>query len=170
MAVSQFLFPKPLEQPDSSTIEQTLPAPLGQGNCDSSFQQLLERCAKNQIDTITAINTNLQGVFVCIFNPRFETSIYDEEDQDYHYPVIPDYEGKILITGLVSPRFAGEDQWTHAEPVLWWNQPNIFDIKENAKIVVNHADQRMTFRSKDLQRNMGQHIEIMQIHQLVPFN
>lgn len=170
MAVSRIILPRQLQQPDSSVATPDLPPPLGQEGCDTSFQALLEQCAKRQIDTLIGINTNLQGVEACVFNPRFETSIYDEEDQDYHYPVLPDFEGKLLITGLGSRRFAGEDQWTNNEPLLWWNQPNVFDIKENAKIVVNHFDQKVSFRSKELRRDIGQHIEIIQVHSLVPFN
>ena len=169
MAVSRILLPRQTVPEDSSVTATELPSPLGQ-NCDSSFQALLEQCAKRQIDNLIAIDTNLHGVHACVFNPRFETSIYDEEDQDYHYPVLPDFEGKLLITGLGRRRFAGEDQWTNAEPLLWWNQPNVFDIKENAKIVVNHFDQKVSFRSKELRRDIGQHIEIIQVHSLVPFN
>ena len=106
-----------------------------------------------------------------MFNPRFETSIYDTEDQDYHYPIVPDFEGKLMIDGIADAlRFAGEDQWSMPEVTLYWSQPNVFDIKENAKIVVNHLDQRISFRSLNKRRQVGQHVEMVQVHQLVPFN
>lgn len=174
MAVSKRILPK-LPLTDSfdsidSFGKPTLPPPIGE-NCPTDFQAIQEQAAKTQQDSLRAIYTNLQGVQACIFNPRFETSIYDEEDQDYHYPVVPDYEGKLLIDGIADAlRFAGEDQWSMPEVTLYWSQPNVFDIKENAKIVVNHFDQRISFRSKNKRRQLGQHIELVQVHQLVPFN
>lgn len=147
-----------------------LPSPIGK-NCPTSFDIIQEELAKRQQDSLRAIYTNLKGVHACVFNPRFETSIYDSEDQDYHYPIVPDYEGKLLIDGIADTiRFAGEDQWSMPEVTLYWSQPNVFDIKENAKIVVNHLDQKMSFRSKNKRRQLGQHVEMVQIHQLVPFN
>jgi len=169
MAVSRILLPRQTVSEDSSVATEELPSPLGQ-TCDTSFQALLECAAKAQIDTLLAIKTNLYGVEACVFNPRFETSIYDEEDQDFHYPIIADFKGKLLITGISQLRFAGEDQWNTTEPTLWWNQPNVFDIKENAKIVVNHFDQKISLRSHNRRRQVGQFRELVQVHQLVPFN
>ena len=181
MAVSRLILPAP---PDSGTSDSsgdsfdsmglfgkpTLPPPTGE-NCNSTFQQVTEQAAKRQQDSMRAIYTNLHGVQSCIFNPRFETSIYDSEDQDYHYPIVPDFEGKLLIDGIADAlRYAGEDQWSMPEVTLYWSQPNVFDIKENAKIVVNHLDQRISFRSKNKRRQVGQHVEMVQVHQLVPFN
>ena len=180
MAVTRIIIPKkPTDASDSSgdsfdslfqTGKSTLPPPIG-SNCSSDFQTKQEQAAKRQQDSLRAIYTNLHGVQGCVFNPRFETSIYDSEDQDYHYPIVPDFEGKLMIDGISDAlRYAGEDQWSMPEVTLYWSQPNIFDIKENAKIVVNHFDQKISFRSKNKRRQMGQHIEMVQVHQLVPFN
>jgi hypothetical protein len=173
MAVSRIIIPKPPVSDSSGGsigLKGDLPSPMGR-DCPTIFQQLQEKASKRQQDILLAISTNLHGVHGCVFNPRFETSIYDSEDQDYHYPVIPDFEGKLLIDGIADVlRYAGEDQWSMPEVTLYWSQPNIFDIKENAKIVVNHLDQKISFRSKNLRRQIGQHVEIRQIVQLVPFN
>ena len=131
----------------------------------------LELAAKKQQDILRAINTNLFGLQSCIFNPRFDTSVYQQEDQDFHYPVIPDFEGKLLIEGLQNIlRYSGEDQWSSPEITLYWSRPNIFEIKENAKIVVHHGDQRVSLRSANRRRQMGQFIELYETHSLIPFN
>lgn len=182
MAVTRIIIPAPPETGGSdssgdsfdSLLEMVgkpvLAPPTGE-SCNSDFQAVTEQASKRQQDSLRAIATNLHGVQACIFNPRFETSIYDQEDQDYHYPIIPDFEGKLLIEGIADAlRYAGEDQWSMPEVTLYWSQPNVFDIKENAKIVVNHFDQRISFRSKNKRRQLGQHVEMVQVHQLVPFN
>ena len=131
----------------------------------------LEQSAKKQQDILRAINTNLFGLFSCVFNPRFDTSIYQQEDQDFHYPIIPDFEGKLLIEGLQNVlRYSGEDQWSSPEITLYWSRPNIFEIKENAKIVIHQGDQRVSLRSSNRRRQMGQFIELYETHQLIPFN
>jgi hypothetical protein len=179
MAVSKIILPKlPLSDTPTDSSNDSLgffgkpelPSPMGE-SCPTDFAILQEQAAKRQQDSLRAITGNLQGVQACVFNPRFESSIYDSEDQDYHYPVVPDYEGKLLIDGIADTiRFAGEDQWSMPEVTLYWSQPNVFDIKENAKIVVNHLDQKLAFRSLNKRRQLGQHVEIVQLHQLVPFN
>jgi hypothetical protein len=179
MSRTKLILPKrPLEDTTSSGDSSMgffgkpiLPPPMEEEDCNSSFQVLQEQAAKRQQDSLRAIYTNLHGVQGCVFNPRFETSIYDSEDQDYHYPIVPDFEGKLMIDGIADTiRFAGEDQWSMPEVTLYWSQPNIFDIKENSKIVVNHLDQKISFRSKNKRRQVGQHVEMVQVHQLVPFN
>lgn len=138
---------------------------------ETTAKEMLENLAKQQQDILRAISTNLYGLHSCVFNPRFETSIYDSEDQDYHYPVIPDYEGKLLIDGLQNVlRYSGEDQWSAPEITLYWSSPNIFEIKEHAKIVVNHGDQRVSLRSANKRRQMGAFVELYEVHQLVPYN
>lgn len=138
---------------------------------ENNSKQLLEVAAKKQQDILRAISTNLYGYTSCIFNPRFETSIYDSEDQDYHYPTVPDFEGKLLIDGLQNGlRYSGEDQWSAPEITLYWSRPNIFEIKEHAKIIVNHGDQKVALRSANRRRMMGQFVELYEVHQLVPYN
>lgn len=148
------------------------PLPVGGGNCPpSNFQIQQEQAAKRQQDILRDIYTNLHGVQACIFNPRFETSIYDDEDQDFHYPIVPDFEGKLMIEGLADAlRYSGEDQWSMPEVTLYWSQPNVFNIQEDAKIVVNHLDQKVSFRAKNKRRQIGQHVEMLQVFQLVPYN
>jgi hypothetical protein len=176
VAVSRIILPKSPLVSDSGDSFDSLglskkPSLIPPTSCDSAFQSAQEQAAKGQQDVLRAIYTNLHGVQGCVFNPRFETSIYDSEDQDYHYPIIPDFEGKLMIDGIADAlRFAGEDQWSMPEVTLYWSQPNVFDIKENAKIVVNHLDQRISFRSKNKRRQVGQHVEMVQVHQLVPYN
>jgi hypothetical protein len=182
MSVSRVLLPPDYPCPDADvdtfsdssldSFATSVESPTSSSSdCQSTFQAQMEACAKAQIDAMLGLTANLVGYFSCVFNPRFETSIYDSEDQDYHYPVVPDYQGKLLIVGLAEGlRFAGEDQWSPAEIALHWNTPQIFDIKENAKIVVNYFDQKVTLRSKTKRRKMGQFRELVQIHQLVPFN
>jgi len=177
MAVSKIILPK-LPASDTSDSNDSfgffgkpvLPPPMGE-SCPTDFAVLQEQAAKRQQDSLRAIYTNLDGVRACVFNPRFESSIYDSEDQDYHYPVVPDYEGKLLIDGIADTiRFAGEDQWSIPEITLYWSSPNVFDIKENAKIVVNHLDQKLSLRSVNKRRQLGQHLEMLELHQLIPFN
>jgi hypothetical protein len=137
----------------------------------NTYEQMLEEASKKQQDILRAINTNLFGVYCCVFNPRFDTSIYQQEDQDYHYPVVPDFEGKLLIEGLQNVlRYSGEDQWSSPSITLYWSRPNIFEIKENAKIVVHHGDQHVSLRSTNRRRQMGQFIELYEVHELVPYN
>lgn len=137
----------------------------------NNAKMLLEIAGKRQQDILRAINTNLFGVNACVFNPRFDTSIYQQEDQDFHYPTISDYEGKLLIEGLENVlRYSGEDQWSSPTITLYWSRPNIFEIQENAKIVVHHGDQHVSLRSANRRRQMGQFIELYEAHELVPFN
>ncbi len=136
-----------------------------------SYQQLQEQSAKKQQDILRAINTNLFGVFCCVFSPRFDTSIYQQEDQDYHYPVIPDYEGKLLIEGLQNVlRYSGEDQWSSPTITLYWSNPNIFEIQENAKIVAHQGDQKVSLRVLNRRRMLGQFLELYEAMELVPYN
>jgi len=140
-------------------------------HCQTSFHENLEKSAKKQQDFMRAMMTNAYGVMACVFNPRLETSVYDSDDQDYHYPVVPDYEGKLLIQGLSDViRYAGEDQWSMPEVTLFWSEPNIFTIKENAKIVVHQNDQKVSLRAKNIRRLMGAFVELVQVIELIPFN
>ena len=145
--------------------------PCSTGTNTPSYQQLQEQSAKKQQDILRAINTNLFGVFCCVFSPRFDTSIYQQEDQDYHYPVIPDYEGKLLIEGLQNVlRYSGEDQWSSPTITLYWSNPNIFEIQENAKIVAHQGDQKVSLRVLNRRRMLGQFLELYEAMELVPYN
>lgn len=134
-------------------------------------EQGLEYLTKKQQDMLRAINTNLFGVHSCVFNPRFDTSIYQQEDQDYHYPVVPDFEGKLLIEGLQNAlRYSGEDQWSSPSITLYRSRPDIFEVQENSKIVVHHGNQHVSFRSANRRVITGQFIILYEAHELVPFN
>lgn len=136
-----------------------------------SFEQLQEQSAKRQQDILRAISTNLYGVEACVFLPHFDTSIYQQEDEDYHYAVVPEWEGKVLIEGLQNLlRYSGEDQWSSPTITLYWSRPNVFEIQENSKIVVHQGDQRVSLRSANRRRMMGQFIELYEVHELIPLN
>ena len=161
----------PVVDPCTEYLDEITLIASSAGCSTNNTKILLEIAAKKQQDILRAINTNLFGIHACIFSPRFDTSIYQQEDQDYHYPVIPDYEGKLLIEGLENVlRYSGEDQWSSPTITLFWSRPNIFEIVENAKIVVNHGDQHVSLRSANRRRQMGQFIELYEAHELVPFN
>jgi hypothetical protein len=136
-----------------------------------SFEQTLEIATKKQQDILRAINTNLFGVMCCVFNPRFDTSVYQQEDQDYHYPVIPDFEGKMLIEGLQNVlRYSGEDQWSSPTITLYRSRPDIFEVQEYAKIVVHHGNQHVSLRAANRRVITGQFIILYDVFELVPFN
>jgi hypothetical protein len=137
--------------------------------CKPTFIETLQKAAYNQLNTYITIQTNLWGVDCCLYNPVFTTSIYDDEDTLFNYNAVEDFHARILIQGLQGTRFSGRDQWTHENfPLLWWNQPNIFDIKQDAKIIVNHAARQLAFRSLYVRRIVNQFLELVQIHHLVP--
>ena len=138
----------------------------------TSFSRYLEQAIKNQLNNLLEVTSKVHGIESSVYNPLVETSIYDSEDQKYLYPTSPDYEGRLLIVGLPGISFSGRDQWTPDEVRLFWNQPSADDveIKENAKIVVNSDYRKVEFRSKNLRRHTGRYFELIQIHQLVPYN
>lgn len=177
MAVSRIILPRPEEPEDSNAISdegccEPVVSDAAQSQCQSDFYACLERAAAKARNTLQAVDTSLYGVQGCVFNPRFETSIYDSEDQDYHYPIVPDFEGKLLIKGLTEPdiRYGGEDQWSFQFLELWWSTPNVFEIKENAKLVINYFDIKISLRAKNKRRKLGNFSVITEIFELVPYN
>ena len=159
------LLPPP--DPSDSSNAPIVEAPP---SCPSDFFRTLEDCIKRQQEALLDLSKALYGFDVCIFNPTFRNSEYDEEDQGFHYPIDPDFTGKVLIKGLYEfLRYGGEDQWSMPEVTLYWNTPAYFTIKENAKIVVNTKDQRVTFRAKLYKSQFGQFTEYRQLFTLVPY-
>jgi hypothetical protein len=170
MAVCRVILPRPEEPEDSNAVADPCTPPIP--NCQSNFYAQLEQGIAKQRAALQATEQAILGVQGCVFNPRFETSIYNSEDQDYHYPVVPDFEGKLLIKGLTSPpiRYGGEDQWSFDNLELWWSSFNGFTIKENAKIVINYFDVKVSFRAKNKKRYLGNFIIMTEVFELVPFN
>ena len=138
----------------------------------TNFSRYLEQAIKNQLNNLISVTTNVHGIDSSVYNPITETSIYDSEDQKYLYPTEPDYSGRLLIVGLPGISFSGRDQWNTQDVRLFWNQPAAeeTEIKENAKIVVNSDYRKVEYRSKNLRRHTGRYFELIQIHQLVPYN
>lgn len=138
--------------------------------CVSDFARNLEACIRTQQQNLLDIVAAVHGYDVCVYNPTFIDSDYDEEDQGFHYPLQPDFTGRVVIKGLVEYlRYGGEDQWTPAEVLLYLNEPASIIIKENARIVVNTIEQRVTFRAKFYKKQYGQFVSYRRIYTLIPY-
>ena len=139
---------------------------------ESTFSRYLEAGIKNQISTMLSIATHVHGIKCKVYNPVYNPSVYDSEDQRYVYEETPAYSGKILISGLPFISYSGRDQWSNEQIRLFWNQPakNNTEIKEKAKIVVDSDYRKVSLRSKTLRRHTGRYFEFLQIHELVPHN
>ncbi len=166
--------------PSDSTISNTalgdcapLTPPLIPSICASNtFQLALNLAAKRQRMLLLAIDTSMYGVQAAIFNPRFDTSVYNQDAEDYNYPTTPDWEGKVLIKGLNTPeqRWAGEDQYTFDRTELWWSPVLGFEPKEQCLIHVNYGDLKLSFRALNKRRFMGIFVELTDIYELVSYN
>lgn len=157
--------PITLPPPRPAPVVPPMPTP-----CFSDFQRNLESCIKRQQSAMLDMAAALYGFDVCVYNPTFTDSVYDEEDQGYHYPLEPSFTARVMIKGLYEYlRFAGTDQWSMPEVTLYWNTPNEHPIKENAKIVVHTGDQWVTFRAKVYRLQFGQFVAYRQLYSLIPY-
>lgn len=157
-----------------NAIQETGPCtPQLPETCPSLFQQQLNAAAAAQRAILQAVEIQQLGVLGSIFNPRFETSIYQEDDEEYDYPSEPDFTGKLLIKGLLTPniRYAGTDQWQFDHTELWWaSQQTTFIPKEQAKVVIHDNDLHLVFRILNKRQILGMYRRIADVYELIPFN
>lgn len=138
--------------------------------CFSNFQRNLEGCIKHQQDAMLGMMAAMYGFDICCYNPIFTDSVYDEEDQSYHYPLEPNFIKRVLIKGLYEYlRFGGTDQWSMPEVTLYDAVGSLPEIKENARIVVNAADQHVSFRAKVYRVQFGQFVAYRKLYTLIPW-
>lgn len=117
-----------------------------------------------------ALYKKMYAVTCEVYEPQQSVSIYDDDDQVFDYNAVADFEGDLLITGLNELRFGSWDEWSPPEVKLYVEVGAEYIPNENAKIVINEDDNVLSLRVLNKRTITGQHLELIYIFELVPFN
>jgi len=114
----------------------------------------------------------MHGVTCSVYECQDVATMYDEDDQNFRYNPTPDFEGKLLIMGLSLLRFGVRDEWTPSEILLYTPTVDTYGYipKENAKIVVDNDDVELNLRVQYDKELSGQHFNLMNVFELIPWN
>jgi hypothetical protein len=131
----------------------------------------IEKCLKISNGKIIGVLTRLFGLDCSVFEPVLEDSLYQNEDEEYCYSPVPAFEGKLLIVGINQIRMGAVDDWTPQEIKLFCSMDvkDTYIPSENAKIVVRDHDNIFNLRVLYRRTITGQHLELIYIFELIPF-